>query len=138
MFSKYYREFCDLFRFQFSLKWFIVFVVFLMIEVLIALYVNDSFIRPYLGDVFVVILLFSFFRSFSQISILPLTITVLLISYMIEILQYFQIVALLNLQDNDVMRIVLGSVFSWGDIICYTIGAIICYCTQYFSILIKE
>ncbi|MCW5910752.1 MAG: DUF2809 domain-containing protein [Cyclobacteriaceae bacterium] len=33
-------------------------------EVLIALFVHDSFIRPYVGDVLVVILIYCFVKSF--------------------------------------------------------------------------
>ena len=39
---------------------FILFMIFLAIEVLIALYVHDDFVRPYLGDVLVVVVLYFF------------------------------------------------------------------------------
>ena len=41
---------------------FILFMIFLVIEVLIALYVHDDFVRPYLGDVLVVVVLYFFAR----------------------------------------------------------------------------
>ena len=41
---------------------FILFMIFLVIEVLIALYVHDDFVRPYLGDVLVVVVLYFFVR----------------------------------------------------------------------------
>ena len=124
----------NMFQFKFNLKFFFVFAILFIIEVIIALYINDAFIRPYLGDVLVVILLFCLIRSFLYIPTFPLVIAVLLFSYLIEFLQFFQVTELLNLQDNRLMRIVLGSVFSWGDIMCYTIGALICYGTQYFPL----
>ena len=41
------------------------FLVIFCIEVLIALYVRDRFIRPYVGDMLVVVLVYSFVRIFS-------------------------------------------------------------------------
>ena len=38
------------------------FLVIFCIEVLIALYVRDNFVRPYIGDVLVVVLVYSFVR----------------------------------------------------------------------------
>lgn len=40
------------------------FLVIFCIEVFIALYVRDSFIRPYMGDALVVVLVYSFVRIF--------------------------------------------------------------------------
>ena len=107
-------------RFYFSL-----FITFFIIEVLIALYVNDNFIRPYLGDTFVVILIYCFIRSFFNVPTYPAIIAVLVFSYTIEILQYFKLVELLGLGDYTLARIVIGTSFAWGDLVAYTAGAII-------------
>lgn len=40
------------------------FLMIFCIEVLIALYVRDSFVRPYMGDALVVVLVYSFVRIF--------------------------------------------------------------------------
>ena len=39
-------------------------MVIFCIEALIALYVRDNFIRPYVGDILVVVLVYSFVRMF--------------------------------------------------------------------------
>ena len=39
-------------------------VILLLTEVLIALYVHDAFVRPYIGDVLVVIVIYTFIRIF--------------------------------------------------------------------------
>jgi len=114
-------------KFRFSLNSFLVFLIIFVIEVLIALFVNDSIIRPYGGDVLVVILMYYFVKSFVAVKPLYLAIAVLLFAYAVEIGQYFNLVEILNLQDNKVMRIVIGSSFSWGDMFSYTLGAFICY-----------
>ena len=54
--------------------------ILLIIEVLIALFVHDAFIRPYIGDVLVVIVIYTFVRIFIQerFVFLPLIIMALL------------------------------------------------------------
>lgn len=113
-------------KFRLDLKSFLCFLLIFVIEVIIALFVNDSIIRPYGGDILVVILMYYFFKSFIKINPLPLALGVLLFAYAVEIGQYFNLVEILHLQNNTVMRIVIGSSFSWGDMVCYTLGAIIC------------
>lgn len=112
---------------RFSLKSFLIFLSIFVIEVIIALFVNDKIIRPYLGDVLVVIMIYYFIKSFIQTRSVYLIISVLLFAYAIETGQYFQLVEVLGLQDNKLMRIIIGSSFSWGDILAYTIGGAVCY-----------
>lgn len=113
-------------KFRFDLKSFLCFLLIFVIEVIIALFVKDNIIRPYGGDVLVVILMYYFFKTFVKMNPLPLAIGVLFFAYAVEIGQYFNLVEVLNMQDNRIMRIVIGSSFSWGDMFCYTLGAIIC------------
>ncbi len=103
----------------------ITFIILLVIEVLIALYVQDDFIRPYVGDILVVVLLYYLVRIFllEKAPFLPLYL--FLFAAGIELLQYFQFVELLGLQNNTFARILLGSVFDWRDIGCYAIGCIL-------------
>ena len=75
------------------------------IEVLIALFVRDNFVRPYLGDVLVVILIYSSIRSFINFPALTLALFVLGFSFTIELLQYFNIVEKLGLEKSDIARI---------------------------------
>jgi len=114
-------------KWRFDKNSLIIAVIIFFIEVLIALFVDDSFIRPYGGDILVVILIYYFLKSFVQIKPLYLAITVVLFAYAIEVGQYFKLVEVLGLQDYKMMRIIIGTSFAWGDIICYTIGGIICY-----------
>ena len=113
-------------KFRLDLKSFLCFLLIFVIEVIIALFVRDSIIRPYGGDILVVILMYYFFKSFVKMNPLPLALGVLFFAYAVEIGQYFNLVEILNMQDNAIMRIVIGSSFSWGDIFCYTVGANIC------------
>ncbi|MBK9017843.1 MAG: DUF2809 domain-containing protein [Saprospiraceae bacterium] len=93
-----------------------------VIEVLIALYVQDGIIRPYIGDFLVVILIYCFFKSFLNLSVWAVAVGVLLFSYTIEVLQYFKIVELLHLQGSKLASTIIGTSFSWTDMLAYTLG----------------
>lgn len=103
-----------------NIKSFLVFVFILVVEFIIALFIHDAIIRPYVGDILVVILIYYFIKSFVRTKHIYLVIAVLLFSYFTEFAQYLKIVEILGLQDNRLMRTIIGSVFSWGDIFCYT------------------
>lgn len=91
-------------------------------EVCIALFINDRFIRPYLGDVLVVILIYCFVRMFFSFGHFQVATGVLLFSYAVELAQYIDIVNLLGLQHNRIARIVIGTSFSVFDLFAYTAG----------------
>lgn len=99
--------------------------VLFLIEVVIALFVKDRFIRPYLGDVLVVILIYCFVKSFIKISVYKAALGVLLFAFTIEILQYCSLVEKLKLQHNTVAKTVIGTSFSWEDILAYITGILI-------------
>lgn len=99
-------------------------LVLFVIETLIAIYVRDAIIRPYVGDVLVVVLVYFFIRIFINTPYRWLPLAVFLFACSIETLQYFNAADLLGFQRNSVARVVLGSVFSWGDIVCYAVGCL--------------
>jgi hypothetical protein len=103
-------------------KYIILTIVLFLTEVLIAVYVHDSIIRPNVGDFLVVILLYCFVRGFFNVNVIKAAISVLIFSYIVEFLQYLHIVQILGLEKNKIARIVIGSSFSWVDILCYTLG----------------
>lgn len=109
------------------IKYLVAFIIFFIIEVLIAVYVHDDFIRPYVGDILVVILLYCFVKIFVPYKAKLLPLYIFIFSAFVEILQYFKLVEVLGLQDNRFARIVIGSVFDWKDILCYGVGCILLY-----------
>lgn len=100
-------------------------MILLVVEVLIALFVNDSIIRPYIGDVLVVVVIYTFVRIFvpERVVLLPLYIFVFAVG--VELLQLVNILDLLGLRDNGFFRVLLGSVFDIKDVICYAVGCLI-------------
>lgn len=97
-------------------------IILLTVEVLIALFIHDDFVRPYIGDVLVVMVLYTFIRIFIPEKIRMLPSYILCLAVLVEILQYFRIVELLGLQDNRFFSVLIGSVFDMKDIICYALG----------------
>jgi hypothetical protein len=106
----------------FSKTYFVLTILIFVIEVLIALFVSDNFVRPYFGDVLVVILIYSFLKSFLRLPVLPVALFVLVFSFTIEFLQYINIIRLLSLEKSAVARTVIGTSFAWYDVIAYIAG----------------
>lgn len=109
-------------KLRFSPFYFSLTVLIFVIEVLIAAYVHDEFIRPYAGDFLVVILIYCFVCSFVQAPVVPVALAVLAFSYLMETLQYFNLVKLLGLEHSRIANIVIGNYFTWVDIIAYMLG----------------
>ena len=108
----------------FSFRYFLFALILFLVEVFIALYVHDGFIRPYVGDYLVVILIYYAVRTFIKISPVKLAIGVLLFSYVIEVLQFFNIVDRLGLSNNKLAKTVIGYGFEWIDLLAYTLGVV--------------
>lgn len=106
----------------FRRSYFFAAVFLLLIEILIALFVRDKFVRPYIGDFLVVIMLYCFVKSFFDASLLKAATGVLLFAYFIEFLQWLGISEQWGLNRFKPARIILGSYFEWADILMYTAG----------------
>lgn len=110
---------------KFNRNYFVLAILLFIIEILIAKYVHDRFIRPYMGDTLVVMLIYCFVKSFINKPVLPTALWVLAFAFLIETLQYFQIVNLLGLQHSKVASIMIGTSFAWMDIYAYIAGIIV-------------
>ncbi len=101
------------------------FALILLIEVVIALFVRDDFVRPYGGDILVTVLICCFFRILFPTGLRLLPLWVFLFAAAVEAAQYFDFVSLLGLDDSRFFSILLGSTFSWADILCYAAGCVL-------------
>lgn len=102
------------------------------IEIIIGIYAK-GWIRAYLGDVLVVILIYSLIRTISPDKpdrwyILPTA--VLIFSFVVELLQLWGFCDRFGIT-NRLLRIIIGTGFSVIDLVSYTIGIIPCYVTEY-------
>ena len=101
------------------------FLTVLLSEILIALFVNDNFVRPYLGDMLVTVLICCFVRIFFPKGVKLLPVYVFIFASAVEVGQYFDIVKLLGLENNTFLSVLLGRTFSLADIFCYAVGCIL-------------
>lgn len=101
--------------------YFLIFGILFAVEIYIAVFVHDAFVRPYLGDVLVVGVVYCFIRIFLPERVVLLPLYVFIFALTIEILQLFDFAGRIGLE-NKILRIILGSVFDWKDIGCYAVG----------------
>jgi hypothetical protein len=95
----------------------------LLIEVAIALFVHDDWVRPYLGDVLVVILMYATLRALQPHGAWRrVAVGVLLVALVVEGLQYLRLLHWLGWQQQPLLRVVLGTYFAWADVWCYLAG----------------
>ena len=101
----------------------ILFCVLLLIEILIALFVRDDFVRPYVGDMLVTVLLCCLIRVLFPNGIKLLPLYIFLFAAAVEVGQYFRVVELLGLSNNRFVSTLVGTTFSVHDLVCYAIGS---------------
>lgn len=106
-------------------RYFIAAILLLLVEIIIGFFVQDTIVRPYIGDLLVVILLYCLVKSFWNTPPLITALSVLLFSYLIEALQYIHIVTILGLEHSGFARTIIGTSFAWADIWMYTLGIIL-------------
>lgn len=97
----------------------------LLIEILIALYVRDAFIRPYVGDVLAVMLVYCGLRAIFAIGPWTAVAISLAIAFAIEFGQMVNLVDRIGLGDNAIARVVIGTGFEVKDLVAYLAGGAI-------------
>lgn len=102
-------------------------------EVLIALYVKDAFVRPYGGDVLVVILLCCLVRTVFPEKAKHLALYVFAFSAVWEFSQLLPLVEVIGLGDIAFFRIAMGTSFAWLDIVCYAVGCALFWGAEYLA-----
>ena len=107
---------------RFSLKYFLTALALFITEFLIARFIDGGFIRNVLGDYLVVFLIYYFLLSFYKLQKIKLAVFVLLVAYLIEILQYVQILKMLGIPKSTFTDMILGSSFDWLDMLAYTLA----------------
>ena len=101
-----------------------IFLGLLLVEICIGLFVHDDFIRPYVGDVLVTVLLCCLCRVVIPKGMPLLPVYVFLFAVFVELTQYFDLVGLLGWEDNTLMATIMGRSFSLWDIVCYGAGCL--------------
>ena len=99
-------------------------ILVLAVEVLIAVYVHDGFVRPYVGDILAVVLVYLGIRAVSPLAVVPGLVVACAIAVVIEVAQLFHLLDALGLSHSHLARVVLGGVFDVKDLGCYAVGAV--------------
>ena len=107
-------------------------LILLSTEVLIGLY-GHGWVRSYLGDVLVVILIYTLIRTIfpnkiRRWYILPTAI--LLFAFAVEFLQLWGFCDRFGIT-NRLLRIIIGTGFSPEDLLSYAIGSVPCYIVEF-------
>jgi len=100
--------------------------------VLIALFVRDRFVRPYFGDVLVVIFIGCAIRVFIPEGVRFLPFFVFLFASGVEVAQYFHVAEHLGLDSYPILSVAVGGTFSLPDILCYGAGCLFLFAVEEF------
>lgn len=107
-----------------NIKYLIAFLLILLVEVIIALFVKDTIIRPYGGDLLVIILIYTLVRGITPKAIKLLPIYIFLFAVLVELAQYYRVMYMLNLHENKVLSTIIGTSFDIKDIFAYLIATV--------------
>uniref|UniRef100_UPI0035CC2378 ribosomal maturation YjgA family protein n=1 Tax=uncultured Sphingomonas sp. TaxID=158754 RepID=UPI0035CC2378 len=94
------------------------------LEVLIALYVHDAVIRPYLGDSVAVALVYLVLRAAFTVRVPVAAGLAFAIACALEIGQAFHLIDRLGLGHSRIVRVMLGTFYDPSDFLCYALGAL--------------
>lgn len=108
-------------NFKFNLGYASACLILLSIEILIAVYHFNPFIRGFVGDVLVVIFLFTLIKTFYNYNSKKLAFGILVFAFFVEMFQYFKLADVLEIK-STVVRIIIGTAFEATDLLAYSIG----------------
>jgi hypothetical protein len=110
---------------KFKPTYFLLAISLFIIEAAIAVYMDDAFVRPYFGDLLVVILIYCAIKTFFDLPRIKTAIAVFIFACFIELSQYFHLVQLLGWGSSTTATTVMGTFFSFVDIIMYALGTLV-------------
>ena len=108
--------------------------ILLIVEIFIGAFVpHTKWLRSYGGDILVIPLIYSIIRIFTNKLPALLPVLVCGIGFLAEIAQYFHLSDKLGFARGSLMSILIGTSFSWLDIICYFAGMLCIYAGMYLK-----
>ncbi len=102
-------------------------ICFISCVLIVKLFAKNQFIRGFVGDIVIILLIYFFIKSFYNFHSVKLTIFILLLAFTTEFLQYLNLISTLGLGGNIFAELIIGAVFDPLDLIAYIIGAITAY-----------
>lgn len=110
---------------RFSKGYFKLALITFAVELFIALWMRDEYVRPLLGDALVVVLIYAAVLSVFELSRIGTALGVFLFACAVEVAQYFQAVHVLGLEHIPLARVVIGTSFDPRDFLAYGAGALL-------------
>lgn len=107
----------------------LLFALLLAVEIYIGTCVRDAFVRPYLGDMLVVILIWALVRIFIPRKAVWLSGAIFVFALAVELTQLIPLVDLLGVE-NRLIRVLMGNSFAFGDLIAYAAGCAVTLCAD--------
>lgn len=98
-------------------------LVLLLVEIVIGAFVHDAFLRPYGGDILVIMLLAALYRTVFPEKPRHIGLYMIGAGVLAELLQAFDFCGRMGLS-GTVFAVLLGTSFSWIDLLCYLAGGI--------------
>ena len=102
-------------------------ICFIACIIIVKVFSGNQFIRGFIGDIIVILLVYFFIKIFRNFHPLKLTAFALAIAFTTELLQYLKLISLFGLENNKMAVLILGAVFDPYDLAAYTIGAVLVY-----------
>lgn len=100
-----------------------IFAAVLGIEILIALFVHDEFVRPYFGDVLAVVCVYFFTRVILPEKPRYLSVFVTAFAFLVELVQLTPLSEVLP----SPLSVIVGGTFDFKDLACYLAGGAVCF-----------
>jgi len=97
------------------------------VEVAIALWWRDRFVRPYLGDVLAVAMVHFGLRGVTPLNAASASACAFGLGVAIELGQAAHVLTLVGLQHSALARVVFGGVFDPADLVCYGLGGALAF-----------
>ena len=111
---------------KFNRIYFTLSLIIFLVEILIATYAT-GFLRHTIGDYLAVMFLYTLIKSLFKVSIEKAILITFTISFMIEFLQLTDLQKMYPSEYTTTFKMILGTSFSIGDLVAYTLGVITIY-----------
>ena len=123
---------------RWSWKYFIAFIIILLIEVGIERFFKTGFIRYFMGDFFIVVLLYFGIRAIVNWKKMTVLWGVLGFAIVVEFLQLANLPDHFGWANNRFIHLTLGSSFDPLDLLAYFLGGIVVFSIDYTIIEPKK
>lgn len=91
-----------------------------------------GFVRGSVGDILVIMLIYAFLRGTVNLQPGRTALLATAFGFVVETLQYFHFADMLGLKRGSIWAIVIGTTFSFSDLLMYCIGGALAFAMDYY------